>query len=300
MTGVRTVRFVVPADIDDPARVSGGNVYDRHLRGGLRRLGWEVQTIEVADRSGRAAALEVEPGALVLVDGLVAGWAPDALEAAADRAADRRARSHGRGCIPRDNSAGRRGANVARSGPQSQVIATSRWTASEFVRLGLVSPDRVAVAVPGAHDRAIVTGPVGHRDLLCVGAIAPHKGQDLLLDALAMLPDRDWTCTLAGSTTAHPAFTARVADAADRFGGRVRMTGVLDGAELDRAYRRCGVLVAPSRVESFGMAIGDARRRAFRSSRPRSAACPRRSPVAAPCSWSARIPRRWPTRFGAG
>ena len=81
MTADRTVRFIVPADIDDPARVSGGNVYDRHLRGGLRRLGWEVRMTEVADRSAVAAALDVEPGALVLVDGLVAGWAPDALEA---------------------------------------------------------------------------------------------------------------------------------------------------------------------------------------------------------------------------
>ena len=142
-----------------------------------------------------------------------------------------------------------------------QVIATSGWTASEFVRLGLVAPDRVAVAVPGAHDGAIVTGPVGHRDLLCVGAIAPHKGQDLLLDALALLSERDWTCTLAGSTTAYPDFSARITEGAARFDGRVRLTGVLDGAELDRAYRRCGLLVAPSRVESFGMAISDARRR---------------------------------------
>ena len=34
MTG-REVAFLVPAGIDDPARVSGGNVYDRHVRDGL-------------------------------------------------------------------------------------------------------------------------------------------------------------------------------------------------------------------------------------------------------------------------
>ena len=39
------------------------------------------------------------------------------------------------------------------------------------------------------------------------------------------------------------------------------MTGVLGDQELGRAYQRADLLVAPSRAESYGMAIADALRR---------------------------------------
>ena len=197
---------------------------------------------EVAERSAVAAALDVEPGALVLVDGLVAGWAPDALEAAADRVRIVVLAHMVAAAFPGDLGAGGRrrtsGARVCGAGDRDQRMDGIRIRAP---RAGRTGPGRGR----GSRCRttgAIVTGPVGHRDLLCVGAIAPHKGQDLLLDALALLAERDWTCTLAGSTAAYPDFSARIADGAARFDGRVRLTGVLDGAELDRAYRRCGVL----------------------------------------------------------
>ena len=37
-----TVHVVVPDAIDDPARASGGNVYDRRVCDGLAALGWSV------------------------------------------------------------------------------------------------------------------------------------------------------------------------------------------------------------------------------------------------------------------
>ena len=52
MTSGPSVRFLVPAGIDDPLRVSGGNVYDRHVRDGLRGRGWDVAIAEVADAEG--------------------------------------------------------------------------------------------------------------------------------------------------------------------------------------------------------------------------------------------------------
>ena len=39
---MRTVHFVVPDGIDDPARPSGGNTYDRNLSRGLSSAGWSV------------------------------------------------------------------------------------------------------------------------------------------------------------------------------------------------------------------------------------------------------------------
>ena len=251
MTGLL---FVVPEGIDDPARVSGGNVYDRHVRDGLAGLGWEVRMSPVSDPGSVAAALAgLVPGERVLIDGLVAAWSPESIPAGTVLLAHMVSAAFP-GATTRATEGERRALGAAR-----RVIATSEWTAAELVRRGLSSRDRITVAVPGAREAGVST-PVMDGELLCVGVVARHKGQDILLDALAGLGDQRWTCTIAGSTSTDPAFAGGVAAAAERFGGRVRMPGVLDSTALDAAYRGAGVLVAPSRVESFGMSIADARR----------------------------------------
>ena len=147
------------------------------------------------------------------------------------------------------------------------VIATSRWTAAQLERRGLAAPEHVTVAAPGVAVPGIETVRDGEREaedpsrdgrLLCVGVVAPHKGQDLLLDALARLARNDWTCTIAGALASSGEFADAIRRDARRFDGRVRLAGVLGGAELAGEYRRCGLLVAPSRIESSGMAIADA------------------------------------------
>ena len=65
------VHVVVPEGIDDPARPSGGNVYDRRLCEELTRSGWSVGEHEAtAALAGVIAG--VPDGRVVLVDGLVA------------------------------------------------------------------------------------------------------------------------------------------------------------------------------------------------------------------------------------
>ena len=39
---MRTVHFVVPAELDDPAKPTGGNVYDHRICRGLADRGWQV------------------------------------------------------------------------------------------------------------------------------------------------------------------------------------------------------------------------------------------------------------------
>jgi glycosyltransferase involved in cell wall biosynthesis len=255
----RTVWFIVPESIDDPERVSGGNVYDRQLRQGLVARGWTLRVMPVADKTAASDAIgRIEAHGIALVDGLVAGWAPDAIEAAADHIpviiVAHMISAAFPGALADIVSSESRALRAA-----SAVIATSEWTAGELVRMGLAVADRVAVAPPGAREASVLRG-ADHRALLCVGAIAPHKGQDVLLAALELLADRHWwSCTLVGSQTVDPDFTAQIRVVASRFGGRIQMPGVLHGAALDRAYRRAGLLVAPSRTESFGMAVVDAR-----------------------------------------
>ncbi|CAN5454680.1 glycosyltransferase family 4 protein [soil metagenome] len=260
MSRGRSVSFIVPDGVDDVERVSGGNIYDRRVRDGLRRRGWDVRMSEASDAAGVATALaSVERGGVALVDGLVAGWAPEALTATAQTArivvvAHMVAASFA-GATP-ELIMGERLALLHAEG----VIATSGWAAAELVRHGLVDRARIDVVVPGSRDSLGAVDPADNGDLLCVGVVAPHKGQDLLLEALGRLQEHDWTCTVAGSHAVAPDFAAGVVSAASRLGARVRITGVLDESAIDVAYQRAGVLVAPSRAESFGMAIADARR----------------------------------------
>ena len=89
------VHFIVPAGIDDPARPSGGNAYDRRIARGLAAAGWRVNVHEVpgpwpwpdAQSLGALAAAVggIPDGALVLLDGLVASPAPEVLTSEAGR-----------------------------------------------------------------------------------------------------------------------------------------------------------------------------------------------------------------------
>src|SRR5829696_5502726 len=92
---VTEVHVIVPEGVDDPARPSGGNTYDRRVCDGLAALGWAVREHAVpggwpepgdAGHAALARALRPIPdGAVVLVDGLIASTAPEALVPEAGR-----------------------------------------------------------------------------------------------------------------------------------------------------------------------------------------------------------------------
>src|SRR5947208_7057981 len=83
---VSEVHLLVPEGVDDPARPSGGNTYDRRVREGLAALGWAVREQAVDGPAALALALRRIPdGAVVLLDGLIASPAPEALVPEAER-----------------------------------------------------------------------------------------------------------------------------------------------------------------------------------------------------------------------
>lgn len=261
------VDFVVPSGLDDPERVSGGNVYDRRAGDGLSGLGWVVRMCEVdVDAAARGAPELPHPSddGVLLIDGLVANRWPDTVVAAAERAPVVVLAHMVAGTFadadPRVVGDEARVLRAAR-----RVIATSAWTRAELVRRGILPPERVVVATPGTDDAPVATGTRDGTALLCVGVVAPHKGQDTLIDALATLGAQTWTCTMAGSAAAHPDFARRLSQlAADAgIGDRITMAGVIAPDVLREAYRHTDLLVAPSRTESYGLAIADALRRAI-------------------------------------
>ena len=239
------VYAVLPNDIDDPASPSGGNRYDRRLLTGLAALGWSVREIAVPgawptpsddDLSGLAAALvSVPDGGIVLVDGLVGSAAAGVLVPAAARL-----RVVLLVHLPLDT----RG--------EAAVLAAARAvvTTSPCTRL----PVPVRVATPGVDPAPVATpSPAGDR-LLCVGAVAAHKGQDRLADALAAVPE-PFTCTYVGSLTREPDFVAALRT---RLDDRIRLAGTLAGPELAAAYAGTDLLVSASRGETYGMVATEA------------------------------------------
>lgn len=263
--------FVVPEGADDPARVSGGSVFDRRVADGLRGLGWDVRwcpataggaTVGGATVGGAAAVLAGVPsGGLVLVDGLVALGAPAAVEQAASRLRLALIAHMVAGAF---EGAGKEVVEAERRvlAASELVVVTSGWTRDALVGHGLARSDRVVVVRPGTDDAPLASGTATGGSLLCVGVVAPHKGQDLLIDALAALGP-GWTCTIAGSLAADPGFAERMAARAASAGLAERITwaGAVGRHDLDALYRRADLLVAPSRTESFGIAIAEALRR---------------------------------------
>ena len=269
MSGARgrptgSVHFLVPEGVDVAARVSGGNVYDLALRDGLKGLGWDVRLEPIRPGEPSMASLlsTLGDGSLVLVDGLLAAQAPDALVhhsrrlrlvALAHMISASVAPAHERaGAGERE----RRALRAAR-----RVVTTSRWTRDALVSAGAARAADITVARPGVSPAPATVGSSDGGRLLCVGALAPHKGQDVLVHALSGIDaDVEWTCTFVGSLDTDRGFAAALRARVESVGlaDRIRFTGVLTGGQLLDVYAAADLLVAPSRAESFGMAVADA------------------------------------------
>jgi glycosyltransferase involved in cell wall biosynthesis len=265
---VRTVHVVVPDGIDDPARPSGGNTYDRRVCRSLVSLGWSVHEHAVpgswprpdaASFTALASALERIPDdAIVLLDGLVASSAPEILVSQSrrlrlvvlvhmplgHRAVDDQARI-------------REGAVVSAA---AAIITTSAWARRRLLALYPLSADRVHVARPGVDAADLVSGTATGGALLCVAAVTFVKGHDVLLGALEKLLDMSWHCVCVGSLDRDPAFVEglRHRSAAWKLGDRVHLAGTRTGAELDRSYAAADLVVLASRSETYGMVVTEA------------------------------------------
>ena len=260
-----TVRVVLPDGIDDPARPSGGNRYDRRVVDGLAALGWDVREVVVPGRwpapdptalSGLAGAVASVPdGGLVLLDGLIASSAGAVLvpESGRLRLVVLVHMPLGGVAVPED-------AEAAVLASARAVVTTSRWTRERLLARYRLTPESVRVARPGVDPADEAPGTPDGGRLLCVAAVVPHKGHDLLVDALCRIPERAWTCTLVGALDRDPAFAGAVRERAAACGLRDRLvlSGPRVGDGLLRQYREADLLVLPSRLESYGMVVPEA------------------------------------------
>lgn len=260
------LHVVVPGGVDDPARASGGNTYDRELCSALARQGRPVEVIAVeggwpwsADRGscGLERALRRLPnGATVLVDGLLASRLPSVMVTASGRLRvvllmhlpagvdDKAARPDERRVV----------------GSAASVLTPSAWCRDWLVKEYDVEPGRVHVAHPGVERAAVAAGSPGGTSLLTVGTVSTVKGHDHLVAALAHLRDLTWTWSAVGSTSVEPDFAAavQVTAAGLAIDDRCRFPGALAGDALQSAYSAADLLVVPSRAETYGMVVTEA------------------------------------------
>ena len=255
------VHLVVPEGIDDPARPSGGNTYDRRVCRGLAALGWSVHLHPVGHTALVHTIRRIPDGAVVLLDGLIASTAPEVLVPEARRLRQVVLVHMALGHRPPDDEAGgvraREGEVLSAA---AAVVTTSAWTRRRLEELYALPAGRVHVAEPGVDAAGLAQATAAGHSLLCVAAVTPHKGHDVLLDGLAMAADLSWQCDCVGSLDRDPAFADGIRRRARDSGleGRVRFRGALTGEELDRAYAAAGLLVLPSRAETYGMVVTEA------------------------------------------
>jgi glycosyltransferase involved in cell wall biosynthesis len=127
-----------------------------------------------------------------------------------------------------------------------------------------LDPGRVHVARPGVDAAEPTEGLADGGRLLCVGAVTPGKGHDVLVAALAHVVDQPWRCVCVGSLTRDRAFVTRLrrcVDAAE-LGHRVELRGPRTGVALQQAYATADALVLASRAETYGMVVTEALARA--------------------------------------
>jgi glycosyltransferase involved in cell wall biosynthesis len=268
---VNVVDVVVPDGIDDPARPSGGNVYDRRICRGLAAAGWRVREHAVpgswpisdaaAEQSLARVLGSVADGGAVLVDGLVACAAPDVLVPAARRLSLVVLVHMPLGDAPPGQAlAGASARERAVLSAAGAVVTTSAWTRERLVERYGLRPERVHVAEPGADPAPPAPGTAGGSELLCVAAVIPDKGHDLLLAALAAIAELPWRCVCVGTLDRDPPFVDRLRRqaAADGVGDRFCFPGPYPAGELDRAYAAADALVLASRAETYGMVVTEA------------------------------------------
>ncbi|GAA2079696.1 glycosyltransferase family 4 protein [Actinomadura alba] len=265
--------FVLPGDVDDVTVPSGGNTYDRRTCQALAAAGRPVREVAVAgtwprpdtsarDRLTRVLA-ELPEGTVTVLDGLVACGVPEVVVPQA-----RRLRLAVLVHLPLASETGSAPASAAELDARERetlqaagaVVATSAWTARRLVAHHGLAADRVHVVPPGTDPAPLAPGTDGRSRLVCVAAVTPRKGQDLLVEALAAIVDLPWSCECVGPVRRDPAYAERLRGLIERrgLGDRITLAGPRTGEDLEGGYAAADLAVLPSRAEPYGMVVTEA------------------------------------------
>jgi len=265
------LEFVLPGDAETR---SGGYEYDRRMVEGLRGFGWNV-VVHGLDASfpaptpsalahAAATLARIPDGATVLFDGLAFGAMPGIAVAEARRLRLAALVHHPLALetgLAAERAAALRESEAQALAAASVVVATSAATARTLAGDYGVAEGRIAVVEPGTDPAPRARGSGGPLvKLLCVAAVVPRKGYDVLIEALAPLVDRPWRLTCVGSLARAPKTVAALRQRIGRLriADRVRFAGEVDRAALERYYDGADAFVLATHHEGYGMALAEA------------------------------------------
>ena len=263
--------FAVPGDLSTP---TGGYAYDRRMIAELRELGWQIDLLDLGEgfpwpsEATRIAAqtrlLATAAGRIVVVDGLALGVLPEAAIRLAGRNPLLALVHHPLALewgLSAEQAAALLASERAALAAVQGVVVTSAATARLVTAEYAVPAERITVAKPGSDPAPLAHGSRdGVVRLLSVGAVVPRKGFDVLIAALATLPDLSWRLTIAGDRTRDPTAAAQLdADIySHALGNRIAVSGAVSPQRLATLYAEADVFVLASRFEGYGMAYADA------------------------------------------
>jgi len=134
----------------------------------------------------------------------------------------------------------------------AEVHTNSDWTADLLRdRFGVD-----AVVLPPGVDPTVFHPPeqAGMRTatVAFAGNLTKHKGADVLLQALARIPDDiAWTATFAGDGPERPSLEALAAET--NLADRIRWLGEVDHETVADLFRKAAVVAVPSRRDALGL-----------------------------------------------
>jgi len=264
--------FAVPGGLDVR---TGGTIYDSRVVDALRADGWRVDVLEWPasfpfpdedERRAVAASLASLPdGTLVMIDGLALGTLP-----ALARQHAARLRLVAMVHHPLAMEAGLPLPTAERLAAEERealqhvraIIVTSATTAATLTTEFAVPPERITIAVPGIDRRTTQSvhrrsGPIR---VLSVGHVAPRKAHHVLVEALSIVADLDFSCVIAGSLDRHPETAAALAHQIVHLGlsDRVRLAGEVGEEGAARLYADADLFALASVYEGYGMVFTEA------------------------------------------
>ena len=261
--------FAIPGDIDLP---TGGYAYDRRVLALLAQFDVRARHLALpgsypaptaADLEQTARALgDVEPRAVLMIDGLAYGAMPDTLIKALRNPI--LALVHHplwlEAGLDKDRQNALFASEKAALALARRIVVTSATTAETLAADFAVPPGKITVAVPGTDPAPRAHGTGTPLQLLAVGSVVPRKAFDTLVRALGPLKDRDWRLAIVGPADRDSQALAALHSAIGETGlaPRITLVGPVGTETLSRYYAAADLFVMPSLYEGYGMALAEA------------------------------------------
>lgn len=260
--------FAIPGDKD---RRTGGFIYEARVLDELNALGCMTAHLQLPgsfpdptpeDMAQTLAALcAVPPEQPIILDGLVFG-AIDPKGLSQVRAPVIAMIHHPLGLetgLPKTRAAFLLQNEAAALRHVGHVIVPSPETARVLCRDFGADPNRITVAPPGFDRAEVNPHPIDPPLILSVGLLAPRKGHDTLIEALAQLTALPWTLEIAGKEH-DPDYAATLHRQVEAQGltGRITFAGELSEEALRARFNAASLFALATRYEGYGMVLSEA------------------------------------------